>query len=213
MSAECNLQERLAMLRKCYGLTQQQLAEKLNMSTCGYGKYEYGLSDPPTYILRSLGEIYGMSLAELLDPNVVPEVKEPEQKYIGPRIIDFAKKGNVVRFFIGGSTEYWGDDWNDMPYDCNAGKVYDEYVTGYRDVYFPYDWMVLEPCDGETNCDYSKEDMKKRKVPCIIALPPDEDRDWWRDDNFARNLGDERAVKYYFGDPMLPTKLKEEDKK
>ena len=57
------------------------------------------------------------------------------------KIIDFQRKGNVVRFFIGPEecNDYWGDDWNDAPYDCNAGEVYDSYVTGHVDVVFSFD--------------------------------------------------------------------------
>ena len=76
------------------------------------------------------------------------------------KIIDFEKKGNLVRFWLGDDncTDYWGDDWDDAPYDCNAGTVYDEFIKGYKDICFPFDWIVVEPCDGVCNCNYSKED-------------------------------------------------------
>lgn len=41
------------------------------------------------------------------------------------QIIDMEKKGNVVRFYLGENGKQWGDDWNDAPYDCNAGTVYE----------------------------------------------------------------------------------------
>ena len=46
------------------------------------------------------------------------------------KIIDFDKKGNVVRFYLGEDVcnDYWGDDWNDAPYEHNAGTVYNRYV-------------------------------------------------------------------------------------
>ena len=39
------------------------------------------------------------------------------------KIIDFAKKGNVVRFFLGKDDlkEWWGDDWDDCPYEHKYG--------------------------------------------------------------------------------------------
>ena len=42
------------------------------------------------------------------------------------KIIDFECTGNVVRFYLGKDNEkdYHGDDWNDTPYECNAGTVY-----------------------------------------------------------------------------------------
>ena len=49
-------------------------------------------------------------------------------------------------------------------------KVYDEFIKGYKDISFPFDTVVLEPCDGAYNSNYSKDDMVARKVPCLIAL-------------------------------------------
>lgn len=88
------------------------------------------------------------------------------------KIIDFARKGNLVRFFLGADdcVDYTGDDWNDAPYDCNAENVYEEYVTGYRDIGFSFDSLVLEPCNGFLNTPYSKDDMKYRAVPCIVVV-------------------------------------------
>jgi hypothetical protein len=119
------------------------------------------------------------------------------------RIIDFAKKGNVVRFYLGQDDlkSWWGDDWNDAPYDCNAGTVYEEYQSGYRDYCFTFDWLVLEPCDGAYNCEYTKEDMIKRRVPCIIAVPPKLQEDSW-ETSFAHWVAVDGVTKFYFGDKM-----------
>lgn len=114
-------------------------------------------------------------------------------------IIDFKRKGNIVRFYIGKNGEQWGDDWNDAPYDCNAGQVYDEFVDHYIDVYAPFDALVLEPCDGYLNCPYTKEDMMQRKVPCIIVVPADVVDGSWRDD-FKYWVGADGVGKVYFGD-------------
>lgn len=119
------------------------------------------------------------------------------------KIIDFEKKGNVVRFYLGkdDDEDYRGDDWNDIPYEHNAGKVYQEHIVGYRDIAFPFEFAVLEPKDPEwqNNSRWCKDDMKARKVPCIIAI---ENPDDWHDDEFDYFLGDEKAVKFYFGDKM-----------
>lgn len=120
------------------------------------------------------------------------------------KIIDFEKKGNVVRFYLGNKDckDYWGDDWNDKPYDCNAGEVYDKFVVSSQDIAFPFGCAVLEPCDGELNCNYSKEDMKARRVPCIIVVPEDmlADQCWMA--RFCDWVGSENVVKFYFGDSI-----------
>ena len=91
------------------------------------------------------------------------------------KIIDFEKRGNVIRFYCGKDDcdDYWGDDWNDRPYEHNAERVYSEYIEEYIDVAVDMDYHVMEPADDwryNNNTPFSKEDMKKRSVPCIIMF-------------------------------------------
>ena len=120
------------------------------------------------------------------------------------KIIDFAKKGNVVRFFLGKDSlkEWYGDDWNDIPYEHNAGSVYEEYISGHRDIAFPFDSLVIEPCEGVLNSDWCKDDMIARKVPCIIVVPKELADESWYGYDFAHWLGVDGVQKYYFGDKM-----------
>lgn len=131
------------------------------------------------------------------------------------KIIDFERKGNVVRFYLGDDdcNNYWGDDWDDAPYEHNAGCVYNEYVNAHKDIAFPYDYAVLEPCDGEYNSGYSKEDMKNRKVPCIIAVPPEKYDAFWGADSFSSFIGCDGIIKFYFGDAMDGKEPKEDNLK
>lgn len=143
------------------------------------------------------------------------------------QIIDFEKKGNIVRFYLGEKTAdwgwtrsdykqeykgelktpdwlkpsdtYYGDDWDDRPYEHNAGKVYSEFIKAYSDVIFDFDDLVLEPCDGEYNSFYCKDDMVNKIVPCIIAVPKDIAKDNWSTD-FRYWVGCAGIKKYYFGD-------------
>lgn len=120
------------------------------------------------------------------------------------KIIDFERKGNIVRFFLGRDDleDWYGDDWNDYPYEHNAGTVYDEFVSGHRDIAFPFDMVVLEPCDGEYNSQYSKDDMRARRVPCIIAVPGEiADSAGW-DQSFSKLVAIDGIQKFYFGDQM-----------
>ena len=124
------------------------------------------------------------------------------------KIIDFDKKGNVV---LGEDdcNDYWGDDWNDTPYEHNAGSVYDRYITKYIDMYFPFDSLVLEPQDdwrNDYNSKYSKEDMKKVYVPCLIVVPNELVRETY-DNTFGYWVGSKNIEKFYFNDPEK--KLKE----
>jgi hypothetical protein len=123
------------------------------------------------------------------------------------QVIDFKRKGNVVRFYLGEKTpgwgwtrsdytrngttpdwlkpsdRYYGDDWDDRPYEHNAGQVYEEFIKGYKDIAFDFDDFVLEPCCGTHNSRWCKDDMVTRRVPCIIVVPKEVHQDSW-DDSF-----------------------------
>lgn len=118
------------------------------------------------------------------------------------KIIDWKRKGNVVRYYIGeDNLESWyGDDWDDTPYEHNAEEVYDEFVIGHKDVAYPFDSIVLEPCDGTTNSVYCKDDMVARQVPIIIVADGIDDP--IRDDNFSYVNGFDNVKRVYMGDTV-----------
>ena len=62
--------------------------------------------------------------------------------------------------------------------------------------------MVLEPCDGNINCNWCKDDMVKRHVPCIIVVPAEIGNDFWWGNDFAHWVGADGIIKFYFGDQM-----------
>lgn len=120
------------------------------------------------------------------------------------KIIDFEKRGNVIRFYCGKDNcdDYWGDDWNDRPYEHNAERVYSEYIEEYIDVAVDMDYHVMEPADDwryNNNTPFSKEDMKKRSVPCIIVVPND---DSYVSEEFNRYAVSDNVDKIYFGDSI-----------
>ena len=120
------------------------------------------------------------------------------------KIIDFEKRGNVIRFYCGKDDcdDYWGDDWNDRPYEHNAERVYSEYIEEYIDVAVDIDYHVMEPADDwryNNNTPFSKEDMKKRSVPCIIVVPED---DSYVSEEFNRYAVSDNVDKIYFGDSI-----------
>lgn len=58
---------RIRNLREDNNLTQQQIAEYLNMSRTGYNQYEIGKNDIPTKILIKLADFYNTSIDYLLE--------------------------------------------------------------------------------------------------------------------------------------------------
>lgn len=53
--------ERLRELRTGCNLTQQQMAEKLNIKQQSYARYEYGTGEPCLETLVQIAEIFGVS--------------------------------------------------------------------------------------------------------------------------------------------------------
>ena len=133
--------------------------------------------------------------------------RERTSIYPAVYIIDCKKKGNVVRFYLGNDPEYCGNGWGKYPYEDNAEPVRNEYILGYKDISFPFDFSVLEPSDRyRYKCEshYCRNDFKKGLVPCIIVADPVKCGDPYENGDFDRILGYKNVEKYYFGDPMTP---------
>ena len=64
----------IASYRKCAGLTQAGLAEKLNYSDKAVSKWERGESIPDVITLAQLADLFEVTVNELVaDPNILPE--------------------------------------------------------------------------------------------------------------------------------------------
>ena len=59
----------LGVLRKQRGITQAELAEKLNYSDKAISKWERGDGLPDAYVLKKMGEIFGVSVDYMLSPH------------------------------------------------------------------------------------------------------------------------------------------------
>ena len=116
------------------------------------------------------------------------------------KILDWEKKGNVVKLYLGvGTLEEWsGDDWDDVPYEHNAERVDDEYVMATNEFVVPFDYSVLEPSEEWTfngNSKFSKDDLKARKVPCLVIFKNEP-----LDKSYFEACADEKSLKIYMGD-------------
>lgn len=100
------------------------------------------------------------------------------------KLIDVATKGNLVRLYFGEydeKTDTWagaaageqpyGDDWDDAPYEDNAGTVYDRFIKSTVDVAVQWEYEVTEPFAGRY---FTREELFERKMPFIsIVTNPD----------------------------------------
>lgn len=71
--------QRLQELRRARGLTQNKLAEALQLRPITLSRWECGRRSPSLPALARAADVLGVSLAELLDaPTSTPESEEPE---------------------------------------------------------------------------------------------------------------------------------------
>lgn len=115
------------------------------------------------------------------------------------KILDFELFGNIVKLYLGETVEgIFGDDWNDTPYEHNAGCVYDKFYTDTIEIAFPLSTSVYEPCFGYDNSPYCKNDFLFRKVPFLLF---GEVEDSWKYHDFNELLEKVPTLhKLYIGD-------------
>ena len=61
------IHEKIKFLRKSKGLTQEKMAEKLNLSIYGYAKIEQGKTDVKFSRMEQIAESFGIEILELLN--------------------------------------------------------------------------------------------------------------------------------------------------
>lgn len=95
------LEEKLASLRKAKGLSQLNLAEKVGVSRQAISRWEAGVAKPTTENLKSLGELFNVSLDYLLNDDASELVNE-ELKPSKEEVANGTKKKNrkIVIVFI-----------------------------------------------------------------------------------------------------------------
>ena len=72
--------ERLAALRKRVGLSQGDVAERLNVSRQAVSRWETGFTVPSTDNLSRLGRLYGVTLDELLSYSAALPPEKPQEE-------------------------------------------------------------------------------------------------------------------------------------
>ena len=72
-------EEKLIKLRKENAWSQEEFAEKLNVTRQTISKWELGQTTPDTDNLSKMAKIFGVSVNDLLDDNVKP-IKNTTQK-------------------------------------------------------------------------------------------------------------------------------------
>ncbi len=89
----------LKMLRNEKGLTQEELAEILNVSSRSISRWENGKNMPDISLLVQLAELYGVEIPEMIDGERKSEKMNEEIKEVAEKISDYAEtdKENTIK--------------------------------------------------------------------------------------------------------------------
>lgn len=97
-----NLSEKIIQLRKANNMTQEELAEKINVSRQSVSKWELGQASPEMEKVVSLSEVFHVTTDYLLKPSeldelsIKTEILEKKQQELA---VEYRKK-NDRRFYI-----------------------------------------------------------------------------------------------------------------
>ncbi len=91
----------IATLRKQQGLTQQQLADKLNLSNKTISKWESGAGSPDISNLTILADVLGISVDELLrgklnEKEITPITDSPKTEALPKELTSEQKKERAI---------------------------------------------------------------------------------------------------------------------
>ena len=90
------IEEKLMKLRKENAWSQEDFANKLNVSRQTISKWELGQTVPDTNNLSKIATIFGISVNDLLDENIDPT----EKKIKNDKNIEGKKQKNEIKIFI-----------------------------------------------------------------------------------------------------------------
>lgn len=75
-SVDEGLGRNMVFFRKLAGLTQQQVAEQLNLNRSTYTKYETGMSEPGIEMLKNIARVLDVNVAMLLADDLSVEAMD-----------------------------------------------------------------------------------------------------------------------------------------
>lgn len=126
------LQEKLQMLRKKSGYSQEQLADKLCVSRQTIGKWESGQAIPELYGLIQLSELYGVSIDRMVKEDDLCNLSLQNCADIDmTEIVPFLIRAKQATYSAGGpETSSSRPASHDLVYEEGAYYYYDTYLGG-----------------------------------------------------------------------------------
>lgn len=94
--------EKLSFLRKKQGMTQLELAEKLDVSRQAVSRWEQGTSEPSTGNLVTIGKLFDVSVDDLVNENIQLQAESTVQVAVAEeKATDEDKNRHSIAIIIG----------------------------------------------------------------------------------------------------------------
>ena len=121
--------QNLAYYRKEAGLTQAELAEKINYSDKSVSKWEQGNGVPDVYVLMQLARLYNVTLNDLVGEEAEEKIKQRQKRKDGFHILLMLLSSGIVwlvatYFFV--SMQMWkpnGEWWVAFIYAVSVNAI------------------------------------------------------------------------------------------
>lgn len=121
---------RLVQLRKSKGLTQQQLADKLNTSRSNIANYESGseVTEPRDSMKRAIADFFGVTIDYLLGHS-----DDPNPKLTKEKILDFRAQLDRYRELLdqGGKIPYENADLKHEHFKFLVSNAFYQFLHGW----------------------------------------------------------------------------------
>jgi transcriptional regulator with XRE-family HTH domain len=95
-----SVNEKIRLVREAKGWTQEEVADKLQMSSNGYGDIERGATDPKLSRLLQLAELFEMKPAELFEPSDKTNINVKVRQNRGGFSINSSNEIETQKFII-----------------------------------------------------------------------------------------------------------------
>lgn len=95
--------------------------------------------------------------------------------------------GSWAYFTTQSLQKQWGDDWDDKPYEHNAGNPYGPHGNDkpWDIVKVAWDGDLYPPCEGHLNSNWSVKDINHKCVPWL-SQPYDKSLNIWAGTKLSR---------------------------
>ena len=104
-------------------------------------------------------------------------MKSKETKSYRLCYVEGSDRYSLKLWFTNDFEHQWGDDWNDVPYEHNAGEPYEHYLVEDEQIPNTHKCCYIEaapnvdittPCSGYLDSPYSVEQINNRITPWLI---------------------------------------------